>query len=268
MSRDVDTTYRSPHATAHALRLNLLAVYLFLYAPILLLVVFSFNASRVSAVWRGFTLEWYGKLLRDRDLWNACWNSLVVAGAATVVATTIGTLAALALERYRFPGRTTFTSVLYLTVIAPEIIMAISLLLFYARIQLELGLLTIIIAHVAFNISFVTLVVQARLRDFDWRLTEAAMDLGATPASTFFRVTLPLIFPGVLGGALLAFTLSIDDFVITFFTAGPRATTLPLRVYSMVKFGVTPEINALSTLLLLNSIVLVLLSLKAQRYGK
>ena len=244
------------------LELNTLLIFLFLYAPILTLIVFSFNASQQTAVWGGFTLSWYGKLFQNRDLWDACLTSIIVAGSSTIVAAIIGTMAALAIERYRFLLSLIFARVVYLPIIVPDIVMAIALLMFYNRVRLPLGIVSIIIAHVAFNISYVTIVVRARLRGFDQSLEESALDLGANRWRTFWQITLPLIAPGVIGGALLAFTLSIDDFVITFFTAGVGYTTLPVRVYSMLKFGITPEINAISTLLLFNSIILVLLSLK------
>lgn len=241
--------------------------YLFLYLPIIILVVFSFNASRYVAVWRGFTFEWYQTLFTNQAIAAALRNSLIVAGTSTVVSTVFGTMVALAMERYRFPGKLAFDGLLYLPIIIPDIAMAVMLLLFFVMVNLRLGLITIIISHIAFNISFVAVVVRARLAYFDVTLEEAAKDLYANEWQTFRRVTLPLIMPGILGGALLAFTLSIDDFVITFFTAGPGSTTLPLRIYSMVKIGVTPEINALSSMMLLFSMALVVTSLLIQRGG-
>ena len=241
--------------------------YLFLYLPIIILVVFSFNASRYVAVWRGFTFDWYQTLFTNQAIAAALRNSLIVAGTSTVVSTVFGTMVALAMERYRFPGKLAFDGLLYLPIIIPDIAMAVMLLLFFVMVNLRLGLITIIISHIAFNISFVAVVVRARLAYFDVTLEEAAKDLYANEWQTFRRVTLPLIMPGILGGALLAFTLSIDDFVITFFTAGPGSTTLPLRIYSMVKIGVTPEINALSSMMLLFSMALVVTSLLIQRGG-
>lgn len=243
------------------------AGYLFLYLPIVILVVFSFNVSRYAAAWRGFTLSWYASLFADEAIGAALRNSLIVAGASTLISTVFGTMVALAMERYRFWGKLAFDALLYLPIIIPDIAMAVMLLLFFVLSHTRLGLITIIISHVAFNISFVAVVVRARLAYFDVTLEEAAQDLYANEWQTFRRVTLPLIMPGILGGALLAFTLSIDDFVITFFTAGPGSTTLPLRIYSMVKFGVTPEINALSSMMLLASTVLVFLSLMLQKGG-
>ncbi|HSJ54935.1 MAG TPA: ABC transporter permease [Anaerolineae bacterium] len=241
--------------------------YVFLYAPIAILVIFSFNSSRFVSTWEGFSFRWYGELFRDAAIMAALKNSLIVAVVSTLVSTLFGTMAALVMERYRFGGKLAMDALLYLPIIIPEIAMAVMLLLFFVLARVTLSLSTVIIAHVAFNISFVTVVVRARLVGFDRRLEEAAQDLGANELQTFWHVTLPLLMPGILGGALLAFTLSLDDFVITFFTAGVGATTLPLRIYSMVKLGITPEINAVSTLLVMASMSLLLLSVFLQRKG-
>jgi spermidine/putrescine transport system permease protein len=244
------------------------AGYLFLYLPIIILVIFSFNASRyASGVWRGFSLQWYTSLFSNEPIGVALKNTLIVAGVSTFVSTIFGTMVALAMERYKFWGKLAFDALLYLPIIIPDIAMAVMLLLFFVLGRARMGLVTIIISHVAFNISFVAVVVRARLAYFDISMEEAAQDLYANEWQTFRRVTLPLIMPGILGGALLAFTLSIDDFVITFFTSGPGSTTLPLRIYSMVKLGVTPEINALSSMMLLISMGLVLLSFLLQKGG-
>jgi spermidine/putrescine transport system permease protein len=233
------------------LRLYAVLAYAYIYLPIILLIVFSFNTQKLNVRWEGFTLHWYGELFRDQDVLLATRNTLIVAFISTLLATIIGTLAALALQRYRFPGFTLAESILYIPVIIPEVVMGISLLVLFAMINFRLGLTTITLSHIAFNIPFVTLVVRARLHGFDKSIEEAAMDLGANWLITFWRVTLPTIMPGVLAGALLAFTLSLDDYVITYFTAGPGSTTLPLRVFSMVRFAVTPEVNALSALWIL-----------------
>jgi len=230
------------------LRIYAILVFAYIYLPILILVIFSFNQQRLNISWEGFTLHWYEVLFRDQAVLLATRNTLLVAAISTLGATVIGTLAALALQRYRFPGYALTESALYIPVIIPEVVMGISLLAFFALIGFRLGLTTITLAHIAFTIPFVTLVVRARLHGMDRSIEEAAMDLGANEVVTFWRVTLPSILPGVLAGALLAFTLSIDDYVITYFTAGPGSTTLPLRIYSMVRFAVTPEVNALSTL--------------------
>jgi spermidine/putrescine transport system permease protein len=241
--------------------------YLFLYAPIIVLVVFSFNASRFVTTWDGFSLRWYGELFQDQAMATALRNSLIVAVASTFVSTVFGTMVALAMERRKFVGKVAFDALLYLPIIIPDIAMAVMLLLFFVLVSIQLSLITIIISHVAFNISFVAIVVRARLVGFDRSLEEAAQDLGANELQTFWHVTLPLLMPGILAGALLAFTLSLDDFVITFFVAGVGSTTLPLRIYSMVKLGITPVINAISTLLLMVSMSLVLLSMFLQRKG-
>lgn len=241
--------------------------YLFLYAPIVVLVVFSFNASRFVTDWSGFSLRWYRVLFEDAAMMAALRNSLIVAAVSTLVSTIIGTMAALAMERYHFFGKLAMDAMLYLPVIIPEIAMAVMLLMFFVLSKIRLGLPTIIISHVAFNISFVAIVVRARLVGLDQRLEEAAQDLGANELQTFWHITLPLMVPGILAGALMAFTLSLDDYVITAFTAGVGSTTLPVLIYSRVKLGITPEINALSSLMLVASMTLVLVSLFLQQRG-
>jgi spermidine/putrescine transport system permease protein len=241
--------------------------FVFLYVPILILIVFSFNASRFVTAWSGFSFRWYGELFKDEAMMLALRNSLIVAVVSTVLSTIFGTMVSLAMERHRFFGKVAFDALLYLPIIIPDIAMAVMLLLFFVMSKITLSLTTIIISHVAFNISFVAVVVRARLVGFDRSLEEAAQDLGANEIQTFRYVTLPLLMPAILGGALLAFTLSLDDFVITFFTAGVGSTTLPLRIYSMVKLGITPEINAISSLMLLASMTLLMLSVILQRKG-
>lgn len=242
--------------------------YIFLYAPIILLIIFSFNNSRfASASWGGFSLRWYGELFKDEAIGSALRNSLIISLSSTFISVIFGTMVSLAMERYQFRGKLAFDSLLYLPIIIPDIAMAVMLLLFFVLIRAPLGRYTVIISHIAFNISFVAIVVRARLAQLDSSIEEAAQDLYANQWQTFRRVTLPLLMPGILGGALLAFTLSLDDFVITFFTSGPGATTLPLRIYSMVKLGVTPEINALSSVMLIASFLLVFLSFFFQRGG-
>jgi spermidine/putrescine transport system permease protein len=247
------------------LRVFAILAYAYIYFPILILIIFSFNTQKINVRWEGFTLHWYDVLFHDSNVLLAVRNTLMIACVSTLVATVIGTLAALALQRYRFPGYTAAESALYIPVIVPEVVMGISLLAFFVMVGLKLGLATIALSHIAFNIPFVTLVVRARLHGFDKSIEEASMDLGANEMTTFWRVTLPTIMPGVLSGALLAFTLSLDDYVITYFTAGPGATTLPLRVFSMVRFAVTPEVNALSTLWVITIFVVLLASQVIQR---
>jgi spermidine/putrescine transport system permease protein len=232
-------------------------LYAFLYAPILMLVFFSFNSTRSTQVWTGFSLEWYGELLRDQSILEAFRISIIVGVTATAIATVIGTLTALALTRHSFRGKTFADSTIYAATVMPEIVVGVSLLVFFVAATIQLGITTIVIAHVAFTISFVTIVVRARLSGMDRSVEEAAQDLGANPVETFLRVTLPLILPGVMAGALLAFTLSFDDFVITFFVSGVGSSTLPLKIWSMIRFGVSPAINALSTVVLVVTMVLI-----------
>jgi len=231
-----------------------LGVYLFLYLPLLVVVVFSFNDSKLNAEWVGFTTAWYAKLFRNGEMLTAARNSLLIALVTSIVATVLGTMAGFALHKYRM-------RVLPVLVVAPiaipEILMGVALLMFFVMLNLTLGLVSITLSHIAFCIGYVALVVRARLAGMDETLVEAARDCGATPFGAFRHVTLPLILPGVIAGSLMAFTLSIDDFVITFFTAGASASTLPLQIYSMVKIAVTPEVNAISTLLLLLTLLLI-----------
>ncbi len=264
--------------------LNPLFAYFFLWAPILVLVLFSFNESRSVASFTGFTLKWYTNILNNvmgaerafstEIMLNAFRNSLFVGTIATIIATVLGTLIALAMARGRFPGKSLIDSLLFLPVVIPEITQAISLAIFFkvafdwiATISGERlfpGFHTIIIAHVTFNISFVAIVVRARLADMNPQLEEAAGDLGANPWRAFWRVTFPLILPGVISGALLAFTLSLDDFVITFFTSGVGTSTLPVFVYGLLKLTVTPEVNAISTIMMVLSTLLIGISLAMQ----
>lgn len=240
-------------------------VYVFLFAPIVVLVVYSFNTGASSAQWTGFTLDWYVKMWGNASLWAAAENTFVIALSSTVISTVIGTLAAYAMHRYDFLGRKVLDVIFYMPVIIPEIVMAVSLLTLFVLLSIPLGKGTIIIGHVAFCISFVVVVVRARLHGFDESLLEAAADLGATPVQSFFRVTLPIIMPGIVSASMLAFTMSLDDFLIAHFTSGVGGTTLPLKIYSMVRFGITPEINAISTLMLVVTMVMILISQRMQR---
>lgn len=269
----MSSTKRSPWLT-----LTALLVYFFLYAPIVILIVFSFNASRTNVVFEGVVNQgpcgpfyWYCQLFRNRDVMEATRNTLVIAVTSTFFATIIGTMAALALQRFDFFGKGTAETSLYFPIVTPEIVMGIGILVLFSAAfgwinatlalapnqRLTMGMSTVIISHIAFSIPFVTLVVRARLHGFDNRLEEAAMDLGANELTTFWKVTLPLIAPGVMAGAMLAFTLSLDDFIITFFTTGPGATTLPIYVYGLLRRVVTPEVNALSTIWILVVLVVV-----------
>lgn len=223
----------------------------FLYIPILLLVIYSFNESRLVTVWGGWSTKWYGSLLDNEQLLAAAWVTLRVAFLSATIATILGTLAAIVLTRLgRFRGRTLFSGLVFAPLVMPEVITGLSLLLLFVAIGMDRGFWTITIAHITFSMCFAAVVVQSRLLDFDKSVEEAAMDLGATPVNSFFQVTLPIIAPAVISAWLLAFTLSLDDLVIASFTTGPGATTLPMKIYSQVRLGVTPEINAISTLMI------------------
>jgi spermidine/putrescine transport system permease protein len=244
-----------------------LLFYLFLFSPIVLLVIFSFNESRFPTHLTGFTFDWYIKLFGNYAMGQALKNSLIVTITSTAIATVIGTMVAVAMERYGFRAKTALDGVLFLPIIIPDIAMAIMLLAFFVLVGMQLGLTTIIIAHVAFNISFVAVIVRARMASIDPDLADAARDLYANEWKEFWKVTFPQLVPGILAGALFAFTLSFDDYVITFFTSGPGSTTLPIRIYGMVRRGITPETNAVSSLMLLASFILVPLMLWLQRKG-
>lgn len=232
-----------------------LLVYAFLYVPLAVVVIFSFNDSALNAQWVGFTTAWYRKLASDAEMLRAAANSLLVALVASAVATVLGAMAGITMHRYRFR----WLPFLVLTPVAmPEILLGVSLLLFFRQVlDLTLGLVSIVVAHITFSIGFVAVIVRARLAGMDESIFEAARDLGATPWATFRRITLPLILPALAAGYLMSFTLSIDDFVITFFVAGVGVTTLPLQIYSMIKVAVTPEVNAVSTLLMAVTLTLV-----------
>lgn len=247
------------------LRAHLGFVYFFLYAPILMLMVLSFNKAGLPTVWTGVSLNWYFRLLDSPDILKAARNSLLVALASTVIATILGTLLALGIERR--PASAVADAMLFAPMIIPDIVLAIALLSFFTLLNFTLGLHSIILAHVVFNIAFVCAVVRARLKNFDWSLLEVSADLGAGSLTTFLRITLPLIAPAVLAAALLAFTLSVDEFIIAYFTAGAgqSSTTLPMKIYAMIRFGVTPEINAMATILMFVSFALVLMSQRLER---
>lgn len=280
------------------LRAYAVLAYVFLYLPIALIIIFSFNQSRLGGAWTGFTLEWYRTLFANAVVLEATRNSLIIAVVSTIFGTLFGTLLGVGLARYVFPGKKIFLWFMYVPVVIPEIIMAVSLIVFYSLISqnaaawasslqmyvqessgvrasmasslaqglesvasfFRLGLPTIILGHITFQIPFVAIVVRSRMAGFDRSLEEAARDLGASEWAVFRYVTLPLIMPGVIAGALLAFTLSIDDFVITFFTSGPGSTTLPVYIFGAVRRGVRPDVNALSTVIVVVTVVALLLS--------
>ncbi|BCH65028.1 putrescine ABC transporter permease PotI [Agrobacterium vitis] len=223
----------------------------FLYVPILILVIFSFNASKLVTVWGGFSLRWYQEIWHNDSLMDAAWVTLRVGVISASLGTVLGTMAALALVRFgRFRGRMLFSGMVYAPLVMPDVITGLSLLLLFVALNVDRGLMTITLAHTSFTMCYVAIVVQSRLVTFDRSLEEAALDLGCPPVKTFFRITLPLILPAVVSGWMLAFTLSLDDLVIASFTTGPGATTLPIKIYSQVRLGVTPEINAVCTILI------------------
>jgi len=231
-------------------KISLLLGFLFLYLPIIILVIFSFNESKLVTVWGGFSTRWYAELLHNQGIKDAAWVTLRVAFVSATIAALLGTVAGLTLSRFgRFRGRTLFSGMIYAPMVMPEVIIGLSLLLMFVALSVNRGIMTITIAHITFSLCYVAVVVQSRLASFDDSIEEAALDLGCTPAKTFMVITLPVIFPAVLSGWLLAFTMSLDDLVIASFTSGPGSTTLPMKIYSQVRLGVTPEINAVSTIL-------------------
>ncbi len=229
---------------------SLVLGFTFLYLPIVLLVVYSFNESKLVTVWGGFSTKWYGEMLRNEGLLNAAWVTIRVAIVSSTVATALGVMAGLMLSRLgQFRGRTLFSGMIYAPMVMPDVIIGLSLLLMFVAISLDRGMMTVTIAHITFSMCYVAVVVQSRLVSFDRSIEEAAMDLGCPPGRVFILVTLPVIMPAIVSGWLLAFTLSLDDLVIASFATGPGATTLPMKIYSQVRLGVTPEINAVSTIL-------------------
>ena len=239
----------------------LLIVFMFLFLPICILIIFSFNTSKLNIVFEGFTLKWYYELFKNPMLLEALWNTLLVAVISTLVSTIIGTISAYALKKFDFPFKRFINELLYIPVVIPEIVLGISLLCVYSLMKVELGMFTLILSHIAFSIPFVIINVNSVLDTMNPNLEEAASDLGASKIKTFFKVVIPSLVPGILSGAQLAFTLSLDDVVISYFTAGPESNTLPLQVFSMIKTGVTPDVNALITIMLLIIFVTLFISM-------
>jgi spermidine/putrescine transport system permease protein len=255
------TSSRNPIWRFPGLTTVIVVFFAFLYVPIFVLVALSFNQNDVATLWTGFTFNWYRVVLENDNIVRATQNSLVVAFSATLVSTVLATAAAVGMAGRRFRGQGAFTALVGLPLLVPEIVTAVASLLFFLSIGIPLSLYTVIIAHIVFCTPFAYLPIRARLEGLDPRLLEAATDLGAHPWRAFWRVTLPLLMPGILSGAMLAFIISLDDFVITFFVAGAGATTLPVYIFGMIRVGITPEVNAVSSLLLLFSIAVVTLSL-------
>jgi spermidine/putrescine transport system permease protein len=247
----------------------MLGNFVFLYFPIVALVAFSFNDSKLNITWQGFTLKYYVQAFNNASLHEAFINSMIIAFWSTVVSTVLGTMLGLVLHRYRFPGKEPFDGWVHLPIVIPEISLGVAMLAFFAAVRMPLSLLTVTVSHIAFTIPFVAVVVRSRMSGFDQSLEEASRDLGASEWQTFWNVTFPYMLPGVVAGALLALTLSLDDFVITFFTSGPGSTTFPVKIYSMVRFSVTPEVNAASTVLIVLTLALTVAAMWIQsRSGK
>ena len=243
-------------------------VFAFLYLPISVLVALSFNEGGLPTAWTGFSVKWYGELVRNSDITSAALNTLIVAVVSTVLATILGTLLAIGVEIRRRKGRFLET-IIFAPMIIPDIVLAIALLSFFSMLNVTMGLHTVILSHVVFNLAFVCSVVRARLKTFDWSIVEASTDLGASTLATLVRIVLPVMLPAIVAGALLAFILSVDEFIIAFFTAGAGrdSITLPMQIFAMIRFGVTPEINALATIVMAVSVVALTLSQRLNRRG-
>ena len=239
--------------TSKTVKILSLLVLLFLYVPIIIIILYSFNKSRIGISWTGFTLNWYKLLIHDHNLIHSAINSLVIALISSLVAVIFGTCAGIAIHKYKIPF---FSSLIYIPVVVPEVVVGLSLLIFFILINFTLGYVSVVLAHIAFSVSFVTLTVISRMDDYDDSVISAARDLGAGPVKAFFLILIPSILPGIIAGGLMAFTLSIDDFIITFFSAGAGITTLPLFIYSMIKVGVTPEINAISSIIIIFTLIM------------
>ncbi|MCI8854112.1 MAG: ABC transporter permease [Lachnospiraceae bacterium] len=235
-------------------------IYLFLYLPIFVVIAFSFNSSKMNIVFQEFTVEWYFRMFDNRQLMQSFVNTILVAGVSTVLSVIIGTLCALGLYRFEFKLKNMVSSSLYIPIVIPELVFAIALLAFFSALNIPMSMFTLIVSHVTFSMPFVVITVRARLAGFDRSIEEAARDLGANAFRTFWRVTLPMIAPGVISGGMLALTMSLDDVVVSFFTAGPESTTLPLKILGMVRKGVSPDVNALSTLMIVGTIAILLTS--------
>jgi len=240
-------------------------VYLFLYLPIFVVIVFSFNSSKMNITFDHFTFEWYWKMFDNKPLMSSFVNTLIVAGVSTITSVIIGTLCAVGLYKFEFKLKRLISSSLYIPIVIPELVFAIALLIFFTSINVNMNMITLIISHITFSMPFVVITVRARLSGFDRSIEEAAKDLGANEFHTFIRVTLPMIAPGVISGGMLALTMSLDDVVVSFFTAGPNSTTLPLKIFGMVRKGVSPDVNALSTLMIIGTIFILLTSTVIQK---
>ena len=244
-----------------------MGVYLFMYAPLLVLMAYSLTPTEYGTAWEGFTLKWYREVFANDDIQDALKTSLIIAIPCVLISTAIGTITAITLYRSRFVGKALYQGILYIPLIMPDIVIGIALLLFYSSIKLELGIFTILMAHISFSIPLTTLVIIARMQRIDRTLEDAAMDLGADEWTTMWKVTLPLLMPGIMAAALLTFPWSFNDFVITFFVSGVGSSTLPVRVYSMLRLGVSPMVNALGTLIILVPLIIVIIGTRLEKRG-
>ena len=251
-------------AKAHLRSAFIALVLVFLFLPIIVLVAFSFNTSKMNIIFTGFTFEWYGKLFENRDLLEAFRNTLIIASLSTVISTIIGTISAVGLKKYNFFGEKFIGNLIYIPIVIPELVLGIALLSVFTLFKLELGFWTVLLAHISFSIPFVITSVRSTLYSFSPSIEEAAEDLGASRFETFWYVTLPMIKPGIIAGATLAFTLSMDDVVVSYFTAGPGTNTLPLYIYANIKTGITPDVNALTTIMLLVTMLLLIIIAKVE----
>ena len=240
-------------------------IYTFLYIPIIVVIIYSFNTSKRNITFDGFTLEWYGKMFKNEQLMRAFYNTLIVSFVSTAISVVIGTLCAVGLHKFEFKLKSLISDALYIPIVIPELVLGIGLLVFFSAINLPTSIYTLIISHVTFSMPFVVITVRSRIAGFDKSIEEAARDLGANELHTFMRVTLPMIAPGVISGGMLALTMSLDDVVVSYFTAGPDSTTLPLKILGMVKKGVSPDVNALSALMIVGTIAIMVISQLIQR---
>lgn len=239
-------------------------MYLFLFLPIVVVIAFSFNSSSRNIVFEDFTLEWYVRMFENEQLMDSFVNTIIVAASSTLISVVIGTLCAVGLYKFEFKLKKVISSALYIPIMIPELVFAIAMLVFFSSINVEMSMFTLIVSHVTFSMPFVVITVRSRMAGFDKSIEEAARDLGANELHTFFRVTLPMIMPGVISGGMLALTLSLDDVVVSYFTSGPESTTMPLKILGMVKKGVSPDVNALSTLMILGTVGILVLSTTIQ----
>lgn len=246
----------------------IILVFVFLYLPILMIVFYSFNEARTGSMWMGFTLDWYRKLFNDTDTITAFKNSLTIALLSTSISAVVGTIGAVGMYKYVFKGKSAVEMLLNITIIIPEIILGIALLVYFTQFQVQLGIGTLVLSHVTFSIPFVLIVVKARFSGFDPCIEDAAMDLGAGRFKVFLTIILPNILPGVFSGAMIAFVLSFDDVIINFFVSGPESTTLPIKIFSMLRFGLSPEINALCAIMLLITFVILITGQSIKLIGR